>query len=180
MNEHGLVVGMAAVPPGGMTPDPDKPTIGSLGIIRQILDKAQTVEEAIDIFEQFNVDHGGGPPIHYLIADRYGEVVLVEFYKGEIVLTYADSAWHQTTNFLRASAGDFPEGRCWRYDLLMDRLTDAQGALTSTSAMELLADVAQENTQWSVVYDFSSGGINIAMDRTYSDVHSFQLDLAVP
>jgi 7,8-dihydropterin-6-yl-methyl-4-(beta-D-ribofuranosyl)aminobenzene 5'-phosphate synthase len=47
MNAQGLAVGMAAVPAGGMRPDPDKPTIGSLGIIREILDHAAGVDEAL-------------------------------------------------------------------------------------------------------------------------------------
>ena len=46
MNEHGLVVGMAAVPPGNMRPDPKKTTIGSLRVIRKILDHANSVDTA--------------------------------------------------------------------------------------------------------------------------------------
>jgi len=37
MNEHGLVVGMAAVPPGHMPSDPEKTTIDSLLVMREVL-----------------------------------------------------------------------------------------------------------------------------------------------
>jgi len=84
MNEHGLVVGMAAVPPGQMHPDPDKETIGSLGVIRKMLDHARDVDEAVAILQNYNVDVESGPPLHYLIADPSGCSALVEFYEGEM------------------------------------------------------------------------------------------------
>jgi hypothetical protein len=180
MNEHGLVVGMAAVPPGGMRPDPQKTTIGSLGIIRQILDRARSVGEAVAIFEEFNIDFAGGPPIHYLVADRSGEAALVEFYQGEMVVTPNQDPWHQATNFLRASVQGSPEGECWRYDHITRRLEENQGKLTPAAAMELLAEVSQENTQWSIVYDFGSGGVQVSMGRSYENTHTFQPGIAAP
>ncbi len=68
MNEHGLVVGMAAVSSGNMQPDPSKQTIDSLRVIRKMLDQASNVDEALAILQRYNIDWGGGPPLHYLIA----------------------------------------------------------------------------------------------------------------
>ncbi len=48
LNSAGLVIGMAAVPRGDIADDPNKETVGSLGAIRVMLDKAATVEEAVD------------------------------------------------------------------------------------------------------------------------------------
>jgi hypothetical protein len=175
MNEHGLVVGMAAVPAGNMRSDPQKATIGSLGIIRQILDRARDVEQAVEIFGEYNIAVSGGPPIHYLIADRSGRAALVEFYRGRMVVTFNDGPWHQATNFLRASVTGSPEGQCWRYDRIAQSLAENQGVLTPQSAMDLLESVAQDSTQWSIVYDFGAGGIQVAMDRAYDQVYSFQL-----
>ncbi len=110
MNERGLVVGMAAVPPGQMRPDPDKETIGSLMVIRKILDQAGDVDEAVAILQSYNIDMGGGPPLHYLIADPSGRSVLVEFYQGQLVLIPNERPWHMATNFLRASAGESAGG----------------------------------------------------------------------
>jgi hypothetical protein len=175
MNEHGLVVGMAAVPPGNMRRDPDKQTIGSLGVIREMLDRARNVDEAVAIMQSYNVDMEGGPPIHYLIADASGQSVLVEFYQGEMVVIPNDTPWHQATNFLRAEAGESAEGQCWRYDRISQRLADAGGSLAVQDAMDLLSDVAQGSTQWSVVYEISSREVNVAMGRQYDSAHSFPL-----
>jgi hypothetical protein len=173
MNEHGLVVGMAAVPPGGMQPDPNKETIDSLMVIREMLDHARTVDEAVDIIGSYNIDMGNGPPIHYLIADASGRAALVEFYRGEMHVIPDETAWHLATNFLRAGAGDSPAGKCWRYDKIAGRLSEAGGQITAHEAMNLLADVSQSGTQWSVVYDMSGGQVNVAMGRAYDQVHTF-------
>lgn len=175
MNEHGLVVGMAAVPPGGMTPDPAKPTLDSLGIIRQILDHARDVDEAVTLFESHNVDMGGGPPLHYLLADRSGRSILVEFYQGEMVLLTNDKPWHLATNFLLSSVRDPSEGQCWRYDRIEHGLTQARGRLSLQEAIDLLSQVSQGLTQWSVVYGLSTGEIQVTMGQQYDTAHTFHL-----
>ena len=177
MNEHGLVVGMAAVPPGEMRPDPDKETIGSLGVIRKMLDHASNVDEAVAILQTHNIDLRGGPPLHYLIAAPSGRSVLVEFYQGEMVIIPNETPWHLATNFLRASVGESAEGRCWRYDRISQRLTEAEGQITRQDAMDLLAEVSQDETQWSIVYGISTGDVSVAMGRQYDTLHTSHLSL---
>jgi hypothetical protein len=179
MNEHGLVVGMAAVPPGGMRTDPAKRSIGSLQVMREILDRARDVDEAVAIVQRYNVDMRGGPPLHYLIADASGRAMLVEFYQGKLVITSSEKRpWHLATNFLRAAAGDSATGNCWRYDTLHEQLTAATGRLTHQEGMDLLAKVSQGNTQWSIVYGMHTGEINVTMGQRYKKVHTFHLRLA--
>lgn len=175
MNEHGLAVGMAAVPPGNMPPDPHKETIDSILVIRLMLDRARTVDEALAILSAYNLDFAGGPPLHYLLADASGDGILVEFYQGEMHVLPNQRPWHQATNFLVSSTGDSPQDHCWRYDRINDRLASSQGRLTSQSAIDLLSQVAQDNTQWSVIYGLQSGQISVVMGRDYQNVHTFDL-----
>jgi len=181
MNEHGLVVGMAAVPPGQMRPDPDKETIGSLRVIRKMLDQAGNIDEAIAILQSHNIDFQGGPPIHYLIAAPSGRSVLVEFHQGEMVIIPNKTPWHLATNFLRASSQS-AEGRCWRYDKISQRLTETGGQMTTQDAMDLLTEVSQGDrqggTQWSMVYEMSTGDVNVAMGRQYDHLHTFHPSFA--
>jgi hypothetical protein len=178
MNERGLVVGMAAVPPGQMRPDPAKETTGSLRVIREMLDHASNVDEAVAILQSYNIDFEGGPPLHYLVADPSGRSVLVEFYQGEMAIMPNETPWHVATNFLRASVGESAAGQCWRYDRLSQQLTDAQGRMTTQGAMQLLSDVSQEGTQWSIVYRMSTGDVNVTMGRQYDTPHTFHRGLA--
>jgi hypothetical protein len=178
MNERGLAVGMAAVPPGDMSPDPNKETVSSLGVIREMLDHASDVDEALAILQSYNIDFEGGPPLHYLVADSSGRSLLVEFYQGEMVVIPNETPWHLATNFLRASVGESAEGECWRYDKISQRLTEAEGQLTVQDAMDLLAEVSQGVTQWSVVYGMNTGDVNVTMGQKYGNVHTFRLSSA--
>ncbi|MBN1875007.1 MAG: linear amide C-N hydrolase [Anaerolineae bacterium] len=175
MNEYGLAIGMAAVP-GSATPhDPAKETVGSLGIIREMLDHARTVDEAVALLKEHNIDMSGGPTVHYLIADAAGDAVLVEFYKGEVVVIPNEAPWHVTTNFLRtATAGD-PRDLCSRYARIDRRLEEAQGQVTPEEAMELLSEVSQDSTQWSVVYGMQTGEIHVSMGQAYDAIHTLTL-----
>jgi hypothetical protein len=175
MNERGLVVGMAAVPPGQMVPDPNRGTTGSLRVIRKMLDQAGDVDEAVAILASYNIDFEGGPPIHYLIADPSGRSALVEFYQGEMVIFHNETPYHLATNFLRASAGESAEGECWRYDGLSQRLRETEGRMTAQEAMDLLAAVSQEGTQWSIIYGISTGDVSVAMEQQYGTPHTFRL-----
>jgi len=143
MNEHGLAIGMAAVPQADTLADPSKERITSLGIIREILDHARDVDEAMDLIRDYNIDFRGGPPLHYLIADAKGRLFSLSFTGAKCISFENEQPWHSTTNFLRSSVED-PQGNCWRYDRINDRLNEKQGYLDSNAAMELLSEVAQD------------------------------------
>jgi len=174
MNERGLAVGMAAVPAGEMVPDPAKATLGSLQVIREMLDHAATSDEAIAILENYNIDMRVGPPLHYLVADSTGHAALVEFYKGKMTVLTNDHPWHEATNFLLSSV-DRPEGNCWRYDRIQARLEETQGKLSTSQGLELLSAVSQDGTQWSVIYAMKSAEVWVVMGKKYDRVLRFSL-----
>ncbi len=175
MNEMGLVVGMAAVPPGDMQHDPQQKTVGELGVIRLILDHAASVDEAIEILGSYNIDMGE-VPIHYLVASTSGESALVEFYQGEMHVFRSEVPWQLATNFLVAGTDGQPQGQCLRYDHIAKRLEGAGGNLAVEEALELLSQVAQASTQWSIVYDMNAGEVHVVMGQKYSEVvHTLQL-----
>jgi len=157
-----------------MLSDPQKLTIGSLQIMRQVLDQAADTKEAINILENYNIDFSGGPNLHYLIADSTGEAVLVEFFQGEMHIIPNDQPWHQATNFI-ISAYEDPNGLCRRYDKISDMMQAASGNIDSQSAADLLSEVSQNNTQWSVLYHLQSGDIEVIMGNQFNLIHEFQL-----
>jgi hypothetical protein len=175
MNERGLAVGMAAVPYSPPPAAPGKPVIGSLMAIRVMLDRAEDVEDALQILAAYNVRWDGGPPLHYLIADASGDAALVEFVDGELRVLHASQSYHLATNHLRAVARDDRDSGCWRYELLLDRLSAAGGDLGPDSAMSLLGAVSQPSTQWSVVYDTRHLTVDVVTGRRYDLVHTFKL-----
>ncbi|OQY33437.1 MAG: hypothetical protein B6I38_03570, partial [Anaerolineaceae bacterium 4572_5.1] len=156
MNEHGLTIGMAAVSGSEGPFDESKKKVDSLMIIREMLDHVRNVDEAIAILQNFNIDWGNGPPLHYLIADASASSVLVEFYEGEVIIIPDHDSWHAATNHLRTTANKIGSSGCSRYDHISSSLTETEGLLSTQDALTLLADVAQPSTQWSVVYQPST------------------------
>jgi hypothetical protein len=115
-----------------------------------------------------------------MVADWEGNAFLVEFVDGEIKVIPNTNPWHQATNFTVAQASEHALGRCWRYDVLSRELNKTSGRLSPEQALALLASVAQESTQWSVVYDLSSGGVLVAMGRQYDRAFKDQLQTDLP
>lgn len=179
MNEYGLAVGIMAVPHAEGGDDPDKVTIGSLHVVRLLLDYAKDVDEAVSLLDNYNVDFGGGPPVHYLIADPAGHSVVAEFIDGQVHATWNKEPWQVATNFLVSDAAS-DEGRshCWRYSTAYQTLEMANGKVSQEEAMSLLEEVSQSGdlpTIWSTVYNMTGGDINIVVGREYDHVHRFNL-----
>jgi len=138
--------------------------------IRKILDQAATIEESVEIIQNFNIDMGS-TPIHYLIAERSGRSALIEFSQGEILVLLNEEPWQMATNFLMSETSTSQDISCGRYRRIEERLTDIEGKISPDQAMALLDDVAQPSTQWSVVYRVSAGEVWVAMGGKYNQVH---------
>ncbi len=176
MNEKGLAIGMAAVIRDRMPFDPNLETVDSLGIIREMLDHAATVDEAVQIIGSHNIDMGD-VPLHYLIGSAAGDSALVEFRGGEMKVLRNETAWQAATNFVVSAMNGHPEGECPRYDRISRRLTDSDGRLSSQEAFQLLQDVSQDTTQWSIVYQMTSLDLGVVMGTDYAGkTYTFHLE----
>ena len=177
MNEAGLAVGMNAISHAEAMLEPGNPTVDTLVPIRLILDQAATVDEALAILQNYNIDFEGQTPIHYLIADTSGNSIIIEYINNEMrILEQENPGWQVSTNFLLSErpAETWPQA-CNRYRHAAETLTQHDGQLDTASAMSLLEDTSQGSTRWSVVYHMESGEIDLVMGRDYGEVLHFEL-----
>ena len=174
MNEHGLTIGMAAVGPTSIPSDANKPNVGSLQIIRLMLDRAKTVEEAIEIFGQFNILKSGGPNIHYLIADADGKSAVIELKNGQTNVMRGNKNWQSATNFYLTGQSK-PLQQCRRFSQIHRFMTDKKGSLTIDQTFKLLKNVSQRDTQWSVVYDMPNLSAHVATGRKFNQRTKFKI-----
>jgi hypothetical protein len=175
MNERGLTVALMKVPEAQAPADPSKVNIIFLAAMRMMLDKAQTVDEAMILLDAYNLTL---IQQHLLIADAYGNSAIVEFVKGEIKVIRSKQPWQVSTNFVLSDNPESLRGRCYRYDTTESTLEQSKGRISSEKAMTLLKDVSQHgaaNTIYSMVYNMISGEMDIAMDRKYDHVYHFNL-----
>lgn len=175
MNDQGLAVACMAVPYAENFIDSTKVTLGSLAYMRFVLDFAKNIEEALTLWEQYNVDFTDGPPLHYLISDLGGNSAVIEFVGGEMKIIRNQFPWQVSTNFILFNSTLSIQNACWRFTTATEILNNSKGNLTPEEAMQLLEDVSQLSTQWSVIYNLNTNDILLVIGRKYSQVLSYNI-----
>jgi hypothetical protein len=172
MNSMGLAVGMMAVPYSQTPQDPNKVTIGTLHAIRLMLDYAKTVEEAVYLLGQYNIDFTGGPAVHYIVCDKSGRSAVIEFVNNTMNVIRNQNQWQVSTNFiLTGTSHSSAIARCWRYKKAWEMLEATSGHITQQKAMTILNEVSQPNTIWSIVYDVSRFDTRVVMGRNFDKIN---------
>lgn len=176
MNEHGLSVGLMALDEADPPYDSNKQTVGSLNMIRILLDNARNIDEAIALFGDYNIDFTGGPPLHYMIMDASRHSAIVEFIDGTRNVLRNDEQWQVSTNFvLTGLSEEERRATCDRYRTAYDALEERSGIITTQDAVGILEDVSQSYTIWSVIYNAVKKDIHVAMGRKFDELHEFEL-----
>ncbi|SCL33259.1 Linear amide C-N hydrolases, choloylglycine hydrolase family [Micromonospora rhizosphaerae] len=161
MNERGLAVGLAADDRATARPVPGRPTVGSVRILRLVLDNAATVDEAIAVFERYNLDFDGGPPLHYLLADATGASAVVELVDGTMRVQRGRGDWQALTNVPVVGVPEPELRQDHRYGVIAAALDKAGGVVDAPAALSVLDAVRQPHTRWSVTYGLRSGEVRL-------------------
>ena len=161
MNEKGVCMALLAVPEADMKDDPDKVTLNTTTAIRLVLDKAASVEEAVELLKNYNIYFSGDVTCHFLIADATGKSVLVEYYDGELQVVESDTDYQIATNFIAYNGVNIGEGftEFERYDAV-EGVLQKNNAITMEECQELMNTVGVysngiDKLQWSVVYNLT-------------------------
>ncbi len=143
MNEMGLVVTTLAVHEGTVYPiKPNQLSVGDFNIIRIILDTCSNIDEAIAVFDQYNMIQTGPLPIHILVADRR-ESCIVEFFDGKIQKK-REPELNYLTNFLKLKSSDYDNQSkfCSRYQALEKQFKSNEKISDVRDAKKLLSEVS--------------------------------------
>ena len=96
MNEQGLGVSSMYVPCRIASIDPHKATINIYEVMRMMLDHAATVDEAIELVDDYNI-YFPGMCSHHLVVDANGDAAVLEYIDGEVVVVRNDEPWQVAT-----------------------------------------------------------------------------------
>ena len=113
MNEKGLSIGVLELETPETFQQTEKKDITTTAIIRTVLDHAADVDEAIEIFNSYDMHDllGVGCTYHYQIADAKGKTAIVEYANGETtVLRPDETGTLVATNFWLSEGVDDPDG----------------------------------------------------------------------
>ncbi len=151
MNERGLCLSVNLLPDGmALCQDTGKPKLTITTAIRLLLDRAATVDEALDLLRSYDVGTTTGLTIHYLIADAAGRSVCVEFIHN--VMSVVETP--VMTNHYMTPGPYFGQARnnsIDRYNQLMEFL--AQHPVADTDGVLEAMRSVYHGTQWTAVYD---------------------------
>jgi len=177
INEKGLVVAMAAVDERKLNLDTAKPFINCTYLIREMLDHAKDVDEAIALVKKYNVMNdvwSGTFDQHILIADANGKSVVVEISDGEFRFVRNTNPWQVATNDpVYGETIAEQKDVCPRFKTIAEALEKSKGNIDETKAMDLLKQVGHQYTEWSVVYDISKKEMNVAIDFDFGKIYRF-------
>lgn len=188
INEKGLTIAVLRIADEPTRQDTEKIDITTTTAVRLVLDKAATVDEAVQLLEQYDMNSSAGSCYHFQIADAQGKSVVIEYVDSEFVVLDAELSYQMATNFLLSDKKyNFGTGQD-RYEILKETLDAANGVLKDEQAgMELLEAVSEDwhvsasgrinATQWSVIYNNTKKTAKVITGRQYhKPAHEFDLN----
>lgn len=181
MNEKGLCAAVLMIEDSDtINQNTEKPDITTTTAIRLLLDKAANVDEAISLLKQYDMHASMGMMVHFALADTEGHSVVVEYVGNKMIVTETPVV----TNFYLASGEKNGIGTAQshtRYDILMKQINK-----TKTMSMEEVRNAMDsvskdnfgefESTEWSIVYNQSSGEVSYYHRENYKKVYTFYIE----
>lgn len=156
MNEKGLTIADLMAGDDEVTKqDSQKPNITTTTAIRLILDKAATVDEAIDLLKQYDMNSDIGTAHHLSISDATGKSVVVEYCDNKMFVKETKVV----TNHYLTDCNKPKDKEEQTYDRF-NKLSELNGTFDEEKMKNALESVSQKNyigseskTIWSLVYN---------------------------
>ena len=163
MNEKGVSAALLVVPVVSTVYDENKVSMNQTVAIRLILDKASTVDEAVELLGQYNVYFSNNLKSHILIGDAEGNSVIAEYYDGALQAVTSAEDYQIAANHIAYNNENIFESpdSLTRQEAVDQVITDSGNRLDMQTCQELLNSVGLYNRdksdrlQWSVVYDLT-------------------------
>lgn len=180
MNEMGFCVSVNMIQDSSrIEQDTEKPDLTTTTAVRLLLNRASTVEEALELLGQYDLHGSMGFMVHFALADKDGHSVAVEYVDNEMTVTDTPVV----TNFYLASGEKNGIGTAQshtRYEILMDCLKE-QETMDMETVRDCLDRVSKDNfgefesTEWSIVFNQSSGEVRYYHRENYGNSYIFYL-----
>ena len=173
MNEKGVAAALLSVADAKPSFCENKVTLNQTTSIRLVLDKAASVDEAVELLRGYNIYFGLDIYCHFFIADASGKSVLVEYWDNDLKVTETPIA----SNFIAYNNVRLEQGTAIeRYDKVKAALECNGSILSKQQTIDVLLEIGAlfpgsrekgEGLQWSAIYNLSNlGGTIFAAGNT--------------
>lgn len=180
MNETGLAVSVNMIEDSDtIEQTTDKPDLTTTTAIRLLLNQAATVEEALELLEQYDLHASMGRMIHFSIADADGNSVVVEYVNNKMIVTETPIV----TNFYFAEGEKYGIGTSQshlRYDILEQTLKENE-TMNMRTVRDALNSVSKDNfnefesTEWSIVMNQDTKEMTYYHRENYEKGYTFRI-----
>lgn len=181
MNDQGLCVAVLMIQDSDtIEQDTEKPDLTTTTAVRLLLDQAANVEEALELLEQYDLHASMGMMVHFALSDAQGNSVVVEYVADEMVVTETPVV----TNFYLAEGekqGIGTQQSHTRFEILTETLKQ-QPQMTLEQLRDAMDSVSKDNfgefesTEWTILYDQTSGEAVYFHREHYGSGYRFILD----
>lgn len=192
MNEKGLCIAVLELETSPTFQLTDRKSLTTTTMIRAVLDKAATVEEAVEIFNTYDMRDFlfSECNYHYQVTDAYGKSVIIEYVNNEINFIYPENRggavnYQAAANYYLSEGVKDEKGFGHeRVQTAMNALDASRGVMTEGAAMDVLKSVSMEqqdllgyicDTLWSVVYNSDDLTFTLCAGLDYSTVYKFSV-----
>ncbi len=181
MNEKGLCVADLMIDVDDATcQDTGKTNLTTTTAIRLLLDRAATVDEAVELLRQYYMHSSAGIMHHLAIADSNGRSVVAEYIDNQLTITETPVV----TNFFLTDGAKYgigSEQSKARFSILTEWLAKNQNA-NAAQMSDALHKVSQKNmgeefekTVWSIVYNQENGQICYCFRENFETDFNFAI-----
>lgn len=186
MNEKGLCIAVLEINAKSTRQRRGKKEITTTTIIRAVLDKCATVEEAVELFSKYDICDSLLYNYHYQIVDQSGKSVVIEYVNNEMRVIYPESVFQYAMNFFLSEDGDNSNPMGYdRRDKVEEALKLTSGCMDEDLAMKLLKSCTLNYryknifwriiTVWSCVYNPSKKNLQICVNMDYKNAYRYDL-----
>ncbi len=189
INEKGFSIAVLEIKSKATKQETGKKPIITTVAIRAALDKCATVEEAIELFSQYDMHDSLFINYHYQLADSEGNSAIIEYVNNKMHIIRQEKKGNCLilTNYFLTEGGDNHDGRGYdRYNRIRKTLKAEKGILTENGAMKLLSECTLDyrhpllkhpvNTLWSAVYNCNERSVLLSAGMNYEKKYRFTVD----
>lgn len=185
VNEKGLSIAVVKLNTVSTKQETGKIPIITTVMIRAVLDKCATVEEAIELFSKYDMHDSLKVAYHYQITDASGKSTIIEYLDNEMTVYRADRERQYLLNFYHTPGRPINGSGYTREKWLHEEFEETGLVMTEDRAMKILERchlyynhkkgyIVQ--SLWSAVYNCSKRTLSMCVSLDYSKKYTFGVD----
>lgn len=172
MNEAGLVVAQMWVDDIQYPEMDNRPALSELHWMQYQLDNSETIDDIIESDKKIRITKHTLAPLHFLVSDRWGNAVTIEFLKGRLVYhtgdelpvglltnTKYDESLKNLIEFMDFGEKDVnpnSESRFVKATYMIKKYQENSQKPIVDYAFDILNFIKQGHTRWSIVFDLKN------------------------